>query len=286
MVAEKSKLTFEYCDSYFESGMDGWHASSFHIISSKFEKFSRDKLLATGLDFGCGDGFYGAFLSRYLERLSGMDVSDSIEKSPNRGAYQSFSQADLGQRISSDGKSYDLVFSSEVIEHVSDYRTFLQNAFHMLRPGGFLFITTTTYACGLPIYLTTRRPSEWSLRALYQFCKGYVGNESARTEFLKSLWGWTKGHCHGFSKRQLRAALSATGFEVESVDYFHAQPFIPTSFFWNPFKNTRFRWLVVPVARAFGYAAEFINYLFKKFDIYAPNVVVIARRPISHSEIC
>ena len=258
--------------------MVGWHSLSFPLITARFEKFSRGKRFATGLDFGCGDGFYGGFLRQHVERLHGTDVSSCIEDAGKRAAYHEFTQNDLGEKLQTEANAFELLFSSEVIEHVSDYRMFLRNALHLLKPEGYLFLTTTTFSCGLPIYLA-QHPKQWSASALIQFLKGYLGDESARTSFLKYLWAWTKGHYHGFSKRQLRQALAEVGFEIESIEYFHAQPFIYTDFFWNPFMQVKLRWLVIPVARILGCLAGLINFVCRKFDLYAPNVVVIARKP-------
>jgi 2-polyprenyl-3-methyl-5-hydroxy-6-metoxy-1,4-benzoquinol methylase len=273
----KHDLSFDYGSSYFQSGMDGWHASSYPLITERFKRFSKGRRFGTGLDFGCGDGFYGNFLREYVDHLSGADVSRCVEDSGNRPIYNTFTQMDLGKRLRSEGDTYDVIFSSEVIEHVSDYDAFLDNSYHLLKPNGFLFLTTTTFACSLPIYLM-RDPRQWSLRALGQFLKGFVGDGAARTCFLENLWAWTKGHYHGFSKRQLREALRKVGFEIETLEYLHAQPFIHTDFFWNPFKGTKNRWFVVPVARLLGCFALAANFFCKAFNIYAPNVVVIAKK--------
>lgn len=271
-------LSFDYSSSYFQSGMDGWHAASYLLITEKFERFAKGRRFPAGLDFGCGDGFYGPFLRQHVDRLFGADLSNCIEDARNRAAYHDFIQRDLGKRIIGKEDTYDIIFSSEVIEHVSDYRAFMENAYHLLKPGGYFFLTTTTFACGLPLYLA-QHPKQWSIPALIQFVKGFFGDEFARTTFLKNLWSWTKGHHHGFSKRQLREALGKVGFEIETLEYLHAQPFVYTNFFWNPFKRTKNRWLIIPVARVLGGLGSIANFLCKEFDIYAPNVFVIARKP-------
>jgi 2-polyprenyl-3-methyl-5-hydroxy-6-metoxy-1,4-benzoquinol methylase len=269
---------FDYSSSYFQSGMSGWHALSFPLITEDFKKFAQGRRFATGLDFGCGDGFYGHFLGQFVNELSGADVSPCIEDAANRCAYKTFSQADLGRPIASCENTYEVIFSSEVIEHVRDYETFLANAYHLLVPGGSLFLTTTTFGWSLPVYLM-QHPKRWSLRAIIQYFCGLFGSEQARISFLRNLWEWTKGHHHGFSKRQLSKALRKTGFEIQSLKYFHAQPLIYTDFFRNPFKRTKCRWIILPVARMVGSLASSANFLCKRLDLYAPNVVVVARKP-------
>ncbi len=112
-----------------------------------------------------------------------------------------------------EGNIYDVIFSSEAIEHVTDYDAFLDNADHLLKPNGFVFLTTTTFR---PPDLFSATPKQWSIQALIQFLKGFGGDRSARTSSLRNLWTWTKGHYHGFSEGQLREALGKVGFEIEA----------------------------------------------------------------------
>jgi hypothetical protein len=166
---------------------------------------------------------------------------------------------------------------------VEDYQQFLENAFRAIRPGGRLFLTTTTYSFGLFIFLTSYT-REVTLSAVFEFVRGWLGNAECRSRFVRRIWGWTKGHYHGFSKRQLKQAIERSGFTVEQLDYLHVQPVIDPRFFRNPFRNVRFRWLVLtvlPVLRSF---ISLINYTCRKWDLYAPNVALIAARPVALAE--
>lgn len=267
-------MHYNYNDQYFENGMNGWHAQSYDIVTSELKKAWNSKAQCTTLDMGCGDGFYGHYLVSFSSRLDGIDVSDEVKFSPNRKFYSNLFTNDLGGVMEINCK-YDLIFSSEVIEHVESYTAFIKNAYNFLKDGGEIFLTTTTFSCSLPIYVLNET-KRIKISEINKFIKGWAGNYKSRTEFLKNLWAWTKGHYHGFSKKQLKTAFEKNGFKVTKIEYLYAQPFIYDSFFQNPFKNVKLRFVVVPVARLLGILVKAINFTVKHLGIYGSNVMVIA----------
>jgi 2-polyprenyl-3-methyl-5-hydroxy-6-metoxy-1,4-benzoquinol methylase len=269
-------MKFKYSDTYFLKGMTGWHSASFPTISDEL----RRRLFKgwTALDFGCGDGFYGATIESGVSHLDGVDYSDSLERNANRKHYRRFWTADLGSPYSNIPKDhYDFLFSSEVIEHVENYRIFLSNAAAVLKPGGGLFLTTTTFSCSLPILMQTK-PKTIGIAPVIEFLRGWLGNEQQASRFVIRLWDWTKGHYHGFSKGQLRRALEEAGFDNIKIKYLHVMPVIYTDFFRNPFSNVKLRWLIIVAARLSYFGALMVNCLCRKFDIYAPNLIVTAEK--------
>uniref|UniRef100_A0A8C5R0P8 Ubiquinone biosynthesis O-methyltransferase, mitochondrial n=1 Tax=Leptobrachium leishanense TaxID=445787 RepID=A0A8C5R0P8_9ANUR len=65
--------------------------------------------------------------------------------------YRSCALEDL---VEENGECFDAVVASEVLEHVTDKEAFIQNCFHLLKPGGSLIITTLnktriSYALGI-----------------------------------------------------------------------------------------------------------------------------------------
>lgn len=98
-----------------------------------------------------------------------------------------------------------------------------------------------------------------------------------RTEFLQNIWGWTKGHYHGFSKKQMKNGLKDAGWEVISIKYLKVQPFIYNEVFLNPFKNVKLRYLVILIARVLYVVTAGINWIVKHTGIYSSNILVIAK---------
>lgn len=271
-------LDYKYTDTYFANGMDGWHKESFPIIRKCIE--NNVGQVNVMLDFGCGDGFYGRTLLQHARFVDGADISPSILGHANRQYYRQIRVADLAAQLLGQESEdvYDVLFSSEVIEHVKDYRMFLRNSFALLRPGGKLILTTTTFSCALPILMQTS-PKELLGTAWLEFVFGWLGAEQFRTKFTMRLWGWTKGHYHGFSKGQIRRALTDIGYMDIKIQYLHIMPVVPLAFFDNPFKSLSCRSLVRAVMRVCKIGAIILNATCKTLDIYAPNVIVVASKP-------
>jgi SAM-dependent methyltransferase len=95
------------------------------------------------LDAGCGDGRYLAALDTELpERVAGVDIAATIvETARSRLPRADLRQANIESLPFADGE-FDLVLSSQVIEHVLDARGAIRELRRVLRPGGRLVIST------------------------------------------------------------------------------------------------------------------------------------------------
>jgi SAM-dependent methyltransferase len=96
------------------------------------------------LDAGCGAGYGSAELARTAQSVVGIDsAADAIEFA--RAHYQApnltFEEASCGSLPYPDG-SFDLIVAFEVIEHLSDWRQFLQEARRTLAPNGQFIVST------------------------------------------------------------------------------------------------------------------------------------------------
>ena len=274
-----NNMNYSYDDIYFRTGMTGWHGASYPVISAHLRREMKDATRV--IDFGAGDGFYSENLKAGAAILDGADISGELNSHPNRKHYKKFHVVDLASAEAPEliGRAqYDFLFSSEVIEHVPDYRMFLNNAAAILAPGGKLFLTTTTYSCALPIVLQDY-PRALSPSAVLDFVRGWFGSEAARTRFQMILWGWTKGHYHGFSKGQLRHGLLKAGLVVERIEYLHIMPFVHLAFFDNPFSSSPLPRTTRALMQAIKQICHGLNFMCRKLDIYAPNVLVIASKP-------
>ncbi len=99
----------------------------------------------TVLDLGCGDGRYARYFDGY--NYIGIDIGDydfSAVSAPNRSFF----------RASADnppftGGSFDLVFSSFMIEHVRDIGESLEKIRSLIKSGGYIFVSTGTRCAAL-----------------------------------------------------------------------------------------------------------------------------------------
>lgn len=93
------------------------------------------------LDFGCGTGWFTAELSRF-GRPMGIDLSE-VAITQAQAAYPEvpFLAVNLFQTSLAAGR-FDVVVSQEVLAHVGDPDAYLGIIARMLKPGGYLIITT------------------------------------------------------------------------------------------------------------------------------------------------
>jgi 2-polyprenyl-3-methyl-5-hydroxy-6-metoxy-1,4-benzoquinol methylase len=97
------------------------------------------------LDLGCGDGRYAKLFDG--RDYTGLDIGDydySAVAAPNRTFRKGSAEA-----IPFDRESFDLVFSSFMIEHVKDIRSSLGRIGELIRPGGAVFVSTGTRCAAL-----------------------------------------------------------------------------------------------------------------------------------------
>lgn len=145
------------------------------------------------LDVGCGNGFTaGQFLARGCE-VVGIDLSrqgiEIARATYPKGRFEVL-PADANFLDALQAKPFDLVVSTEVIEHLYDPRSFTAQVFEALRPGG-RFICTTPY-------------------------HGYWKNLAIA---LLNKWDshanplWDGGHIKLWSRKTLAQLFSETGFK-------------------------------------------------------------------------
>ena len=91
-------------------------------------------------DLGSGRGWLSGHLSSFGE-VVGVELSESAtQEARKRWPHVEFVQADITQYRTE--SLFDIVISSEVIEHIYDKRMFVDTVNAILRPGGHLIITT------------------------------------------------------------------------------------------------------------------------------------------------
>ncbi len=113
---------------------------------ARFDFFRRKVSGSIILDLGCGVGEGTSFLSNHDPRLSilGIDISfDSIHyaRQNSPGKNLCFACMDITNLAIKDS-TFDAIVSIEVIEHITDVKRYLGEAYRVLKPGGLLFLTT------------------------------------------------------------------------------------------------------------------------------------------------
>jgi 2-polyprenyl-3-methyl-5-hydroxy-6-metoxy-1,4-benzoquinol methylase len=95
----------------------------------------------TILDLGCGTGWFANELAQ-LGPTTGIDLSEeAIAKARSQFPQVAFEAGNLYDMLLPE-RHFDVVVSQEVIAHVPDQRGYLEIAARVLRPGGYLVVTT------------------------------------------------------------------------------------------------------------------------------------------------
>jgi 2-polyprenyl-6-hydroxyphenyl methylase/3-demethylubiquinone-9 3-methyltransferase len=95
------------------------------------------------LDAGCGGGLFVREMSAWGYDVTGIDLSEAaLGLAARRAPSAKLIRADLGQTLPLEHESFDAVFSTEVVEHLLDAKTFFSELSRVLKPGGLLALTT------------------------------------------------------------------------------------------------------------------------------------------------
>ena len=98
------------------------------------------------LDIGCGGGILAEPMARLGGQVTGIDATpEAIEAAKAHAKTTGLAidyQCTTAEALAASSAQYDLVYASEVIEHVTDRRLFAASMATMLAPGGTVVITT------------------------------------------------------------------------------------------------------------------------------------------------
>ena len=85
------------------------------------------------LDYGCGDKPYEYLFENHTEKYTGVDVGNNP---------RSDFTIEPGEKLKFDNNQFDIVLSSQVLEHVKDVDLYLNECSRVLKTGGLLFLST------------------------------------------------------------------------------------------------------------------------------------------------
>src|SRR3954469_23284269 len=150
------------------------------------------------LDAGCGDGRYLAALEAELpQRIAGVDIAERIlETARARAPRAELRQANLESLPFADGE-FDLVLSSQVIEHVVDASAAAGELARVLRSDGVLIVSTDNADNVVPRALNAPR------------------NGVVRVLGLRGRRGRIESPATAYTRRSLGELLEKAGLHVE-----------------------------------------------------------------------
>lgn len=159
-------------------------------------------------DLGCGNGYLAGQLGRRGFSVVGIDASDTylkIAREHNSIGAVTFMKGlvdrGLPQSVLAGRQPFDLIVSSDVIEHVYDPLEFLKTALALLKPGG-------TAVVGTPYH---------------GYLKNIAISVSGKWDVHHSVH-WHGGHIKFFSVPSLTSMMVQAGFDEPRFEYYGRFP--------------------------------------------------------------
>ena len=155
------------------------------------------------LDVGCGAGRFSALAAASGASTTGVDVADgALERARTAYPDLDFRLVSFGGPLPLADNSFDLVWASEVIEHVADTASWLSEVRRVMAPAGRLLITT---------------PAHGRLRLLVHGIERYSDPQG--------------DHLHLYTARSLRGLLEEFGFAGVDVRAASGPPLLRQTLF-------------------------------------------------------
>ena len=183
-----SKYEYSYAD-----GNSGHHHS--YLMSPLLELLSPGKLSSSSklrvLDLGCGNGSLTNLIAQQGYEVVGVEESESgFKEARQKFSECHFVQASIYNLTDAEFEnSFDIVISSEVIEHLLYPRELIRAAKKCLKPNGRLILTTPYHGYLKNLALALSGKMDQHLTAL-----------------------WDGGHVKFFSVSTMTALLESEGF--------------------------------------------------------------------------
>lgn len=128
----KGKATFSGDQQGYAENFRRWMADEFR---------HRPKDSAV-LEVGCGDGSFTKELAKHSNNVVAIDISESqLAENAERLKGITFKQHDCAERFPFETASFDVIWCSEVLEHLFGPKFALCEMNRLLKPGGRLLVT-------------------------------------------------------------------------------------------------------------------------------------------------
>jgi SAM-dependent methyltransferase len=141
------------------------------------------------LDLGCGAGAFTAVLAGAGTDVVGVDVAEAaLRRARSAHPELDFRLAQPDGPLPFDDGTFDLVWASEVVEHIADTEGWLREVLRVLAPGGRLLVTTPNHP-----------RAALAVRGIERYSEPFGD------------------HLHLYTRRSLSATLNELGFQPVEV---------------------------------------------------------------------
>jgi 2-polyprenyl-3-methyl-5-hydroxy-6-metoxy-1,4-benzoquinol methylase len=155
------------------------------------------------LEVGPGSGVYLPTLQKHFDTVTASDVEEAHLKQLEPNFPKVTVVRDDITSTTLPAAGFDLILCSEVVEHIPDSAAAFRGMFELLRPGGFLLLSTP------------QRFSPLELASKVAFLPGVV-------QVVRWIYGepiLKQGHINLMTERTVREQLEAAGFRHQTDNY-------------------------------------------------------------------
>ena|GEM_PF-401474 len=213
------------------------------IVKEKVDRF---------LDVGCGNGELTMEFASVINprEIYGIEFVDEVRPEAERKGIKCF-KYDLNGRWGFDDNYFDVILSSQSIEHMHNTRLYLEECHRCLKPGGQVIILTENLASWDNIIslvfgwqpFSTTNINGWHLGNPYIWHKHESKDEDFLTRWQDTGVSGITGHVRVLTFIGLRELLRKTGFtkvDVYSKGYLPLWGRLSDSFCWIDKRHGRF----------------------------------------------
>jgi SAM-dependent methyltransferase len=199
---------YDYYAKYSESPATMQRFGAIAEVVMRVRGPAADGQVLDVLDVGCNAGTQSRFWSAH--RYLGVDINEPLVKLAQQRAAAEGSSARFdvasATALPFDSGSFDVCLLPELLEHIEDWQSCLNEAARVLRPGGVLYVSTSSWLCP--------KQQEFNLPA-YSWYPGFVKRriEKRAVTDWPAVANYAKYPAvHWFSFYQLRRYLAPKGF--------------------------------------------------------------------------
>lgn len=202
----KEELRVYYAERYFQNNQGNYRSEyspeERAYIENKLAQRAQivNKLthgrVGSMLDVGCGEGFAMAYFHRHGWTVEGLDYSQSGVAAMNPQCLSALTTGDVDtllQHKSCLGQKYDLIWLSNVLEHVPDPIGLMSQMQELLNEAGVLVVTV---------------PNDFSPVQRELIRQGHITEE---------FWVAPPDHLSYFDESSLRAVGAVTGYQIQHL---------------------------------------------------------------------
>jgi len=170
------------------------------------------------LDYGCGDGYWASVFSDFKNcSVTGLDYNElRLKRARSKVKGAKFIEFDI-TKINKEIGLFDIVFCSQVIEHIKDDLGFIINIKKYLKKDGILIIGTPNEGClniviGRRIYRIARIIKNYIKFIIKKPMKFYSFADFKRTiDFPKT------DHVHFYREKEIVNKIKDAGFFIADI---------------------------------------------------------------------